>query len=90
MTFQPDKVEAFRQNFDANKVHIRASEGCQHLELWQDLEKPTVFCTYSIWESENALNNYRSSALFERVWAATKAWFSDKPQAFSVQKQESI
>ncbi|TAE19266.1 MAG: antibiotic biosynthesis monooxygenase [Bacteroidetes bacterium] len=90
MTFQSDKIEAFRQNFDENKQKIRASVGCQHLELWQDLHQPNVFCTYSIWNSEEDLNNYRSSALFETVWATTKAWFSDKPQAFSVQKQESV
>ncbi len=90
MTFHPDKVDAFRQNFDENKSYIRASVGCQHLELWQDLQNPAIFCTYSIWENEEALNNYRKSALFERVWSATKAWFSDKPQAFSVQKQEVV
>ena len=90
MTFQADKIDAFRQNFDENKQHIRAFAGCQHLELWQDLHTPHIFCTYSIWESEEALNHYRNSPLFARVWATTKAWFSDKPQAFSVQKQEIV
>lgn len=90
MTFQADKINAFRQNFDENKQQIRAFAGCQHLELWQDLQNAQIFCTYSIWESEEALDNYRNSALFERVWATTKAWFADKPQAFSVQKQEII
>jgi quinol monooxygenase YgiN len=90
MTFQPDKIEAFRQNFDENKHKIRASEGCQHLELWQDLAQPHVFCTYSIWDSETALNKYRESELFARVWATTKAWFADKPLAYSVGRQEMV
>jgi quinol monooxygenase YgiN len=90
LTFQLDKIEAFRQNFDENKHKIRAFAGCSHLELWQDLEKPNVFCTYSHWESEDALNNYRNSDLFAGVWATTKAWFADKPQAFSVGRQEIV
>lgn len=90
MTFQPDKIEAFRKNFDANKHKIRASQGCHHLELWQDMENPAIFCTYSIWDNEGALNNYRNSELFAQVWTTTKAWFADKPQAFSVSRQEIL
>ena len=90
LTFQADKIEAFRQNFEENKHKIRASVGCQHLELWQDVANPNVFCTYSIWENEEALNLYRNSALFAKVWATTKVWFADKPQAFSVGRQEIV
>ena len=90
MTFQADKIEDFRKNFDENKEKIRASQGCQHLELWQDLQTPDVFCTYSIWDSEESLNKYRSSELFARVWATTKAWFKGKPQAFSMGRQDIV
>jgi quinol monooxygenase YgiN len=90
MTFQPDKVPDFLANFDENKQAIRNFEGCTHLDLLQDLHQPNIYCTYSIWESEIYLNNYRNSALFRAVWTKTKAWFAEKPTAFSVLKAESV
>ena len=83
MTFQEDKIDAFIKIFDQNKEAIRNQEGCQHLELWQDQSRPNVLSTYSIWKNEEALNNYRNSETFNKVWPATKALFSEKPAATS-------
>ncbi len=84
MTFQPDKVEEFRTIFIESKEKIRAREGCEYLELWQDIHQPEVFVTHSHWQSEDHLNAYRDSELFKITWAKTKALFAYKPQAFSV------
>ena len=46
--------------------------------------------TYSHWESESALNQYRDSELFKSVWAFTKTLFSDKPVAFSSKKLQEV
>lgn len=83
MTFMPEHTEAFLKIFQATKDQIREMPGCQHLELWQDASAPNVYCTYSHWESEAALNAYRQSALFGEVWPATKALFAAPAQAFS-------
>jgi heme-degrading monooxygenase HmoA len=83
MTFHAEKTSDFLAIFEASKDKIRHFKGCQHLELLRDAEKPYVFMTYSYWESEEALENYRNSALFKNTWAATKVLFSDKPLAFS-------
>lgn len=84
MEFQLDKIKDFKTLFDQNKSKIRAFEGCEHLELWQDIQNKSVFMTYSYWTSDAHLNNYRHSELFEEVWTNTKAMFSAKPQAWSV------
>lgn len=84
MTFQPDKVEEFRAIFIESKEKIRAREGCEYLELWQDIHQPEVFMTHSHWQTEEDLNAYRHSELFKTTWAKTKALFADKPQVFSV------
>jgi len=89
MTFGPDTVADFLRLFAASKDQIRQVPGCQHLELWQDAEHPTVYCTYSHWDSVAALDDYRRSALFGRVWPATKALFIAPPLAFSVQQVTS-
>ncbi len=90
MTFQENQVATFLANFDRNKKKIRAFEGCYHLELWRDAHQENIFCTYSHWESEEHLNAYRDSDLFKEVWANTKILFAEKPQAFSVFKQEEV
>lgn len=84
MEFKPEEIERFKSLFDQNKEKIRSFEGCNHLELWQDIRNKSVFMTYSYWASEQDLNNYRNSELFKEVWSNTKVLFSDKPKAWSV------
>lgn len=86
MTFQDEKTDLFLAVFNSSKSHILEMDGCLHLELWRDLHEPNVFVTHSHWESEEALNRYRSSEFFGQVWKDTKALFSDKPVAYSVAK----
>ncbi|MBF9222459.1 putative quinol monooxygenase [Hymenobacter ruricola] len=83
MTFAPEQVPAFLNLFHATKHRIRQQPGCRHLELWQDAASPNVYCTYSHWEDEAALNGYRKSELFGEVWPATKKLFAAPPVAFS-------
>jgi len=86
MRFHEDKIEAFLNNFEEVKHHIRNFEGNRFLELYQDKNDNRIFFTYSYWENEEALENYRKSDLFEGVWSYTKTLFSDKPEAWSVDR----
>jgi heme-degrading monooxygenase HmoA len=90
MTFRPEEAQAFLENFEAHKSLIRNFPGCQHLELWQDQNQKNIFVTYSHWESEMALNQYRDSELFKSVWSFTKTLFSEKPQAWSTKKLQEV
>lgn len=90
MTFKPEAIDDFLKNFSVNKQSIRNSPGCHHLELWQDENEKNIFLTYSHWESEEHLNQYRDSELFKTVWAFTKKLFSEKPIAFSSRKIEEV
>jgi heme-degrading monooxygenase HmoA len=87
MTFREDEVPEFLRIFDTSKTFIRSMPGCRHLELLQDTASPNIFFTCSHWDSENDLNNYRNSGLFGEVWKKTKALFSDKPQAWSLEQK---
>lgn len=84
MDFKPEEVITFNNLFEAYKSQIRAREGCTHLHLLQDITVPTIFFTYSHWQTEADLNSYRNSALFEEVWAKTKVLFQAKPEAWSL------
>lgn len=84
MTFRNEEVENFIALFHQVKQKIRHFEGCQNLDLLRDVKNQNIFFTYSYWESEKHLNNYRTSELFAETWAATKAKFSEKAEAWSV------
>ena len=84
MIFRQEEIHSFKVLFEERKDLIRNFEGCTHLELWQDKEKPYIFFTYSWWQSEEALNTYRNSTFFEGTWQLTKQKFAAKPEAWSV------
>ena len=90
MSFHSKHIEEFQEMFEEKKQFIRNSDGCKLLELYQDKTNPEVFFTYSYWENDNDLEKYRNSELFKSVWAKTKTFFNDKPQAWSVDKKISL
>ena len=90
MSFHQKHVATFSSIFEEKKEFIRASNGCQLLELYQDKNNPDIFFTYSYWDKESDLEDYRNSELFKNVWAKTKALFNDKPVAWSVDKKISL
>lgn len=90
MSFDENKIDEFLANFHRVKEKIRNFEGCQFLELYRDKNNKNVFFTYSYWNSEQDLNNYRNSKLFIDVWSITRTFFSDKPEAWSVDKLVSM
>ncbi len=83
MIFQEQETERFLSVFNANKEKIRNVNGCNYLELLQDHHFKNIFYTYSFWDSQEDLDNYRDSELFKTVWGQTKPLFKEKPSAFS-------
>lgn len=90
MTFREDCISQFEELFEERKKTIRGFEGCNHLELWQDAKNPSIFFTYSKWDSEEHLNHYRFSDFFKDTWTKTKALFVEKPQAWSVNQKIEV
>lgn len=84
MTFRADGIAPFKALFEERKQRIRHFEGCLHLELWQDAHDPSIFFTYSHWESEAYLDHYRFSQFFKETWRQTKALFAAPARAWSI------
>ncbi|MBK5214910.1 MAG: antibiotic biosynthesis monooxygenase [Flavobacteriaceae bacterium] len=84
MQLEKDKVSTFLANFEVVKEKIRNFPGCTFLELYRDKNDETIFFTYSRWNKETDLENYRTSKLFKEVWSVTKPMFSAKAEAWSV------
>ncbi len=84
MKFQKENIPAFLVNFEKVKEKIRNFPGCTFLELYNDKNDETIFFTYSRWNDESDLENYRTSELFKEVWSETKPMFKEKAEAWSV------
>ena len=90
LSFHQENIPAFLENFELVKNQIRNFPGNRLLELYQDKTNASIFFTYSYWDSEEDLENYRKSELFTEVWDFTKKLFNDKPEAWSVDKLASL
>lgn len=90
LSFHEEHIPAFLANFELMKTKIRNAEGNRFLELYQDKNDKRIFFTYSYWETEADLENYRQSELFYEVWTFTKQLFNAKPEAWSVDKLVSL
>jgi heme oxygenase (mycobilin-producing) len=86
MHFTEAGVTEFLDIFDRHKESIRNFPGCSHLQLLKDYQDPNCFTTLSHWQDAAALDNYRKSELFGQVWGRVKTLFSERSQAFSLEK----
>ncbi len=84
MTFQETKIDNFKDLAMTIKDRIRNFPGCEHLDLLQDNSESNIFFSYSYWQSEDALNEYRKSDFFRQTWSKTRQWFSAKPEAWTL------
>ena len=85
MHFKPECVNDFMDLFKDAYPKITAMPGCQSLQLLNDIHSPEILFTYSTWEDDAALQNYRYSELFTTTWAKTKVLFAQKAEAWSVE-----
>ena len=90
MSFHQEHIETFLSNFNKKKEEIRKSAGCNLLELYRDKNDSSIFFTYSYWDSEEDLNEYIKSELFNEILSKTKVLFNSKPHALSVEKKISL
>ena len=93
--FLKEQIPAFLENFDLIQDKIRKSPGNRFLQLLQDSQDECTFFTYSHWETEKDLDNYRNSTFFDEVWRFTKKMFDKKAEAWSCfeakgRKQDAI
>ena len=90
MTFRNDCAEEFLLIFEEYKSRIRAAEGCTELHFLRDTSDPRVFFTYSQWQSEMDIENYRHSETFGAVWPRVKVLFDEPAQAWTVESLAAL
>jgi heme-degrading monooxygenase HmoA len=90
MGFYKQNAAIFLDVFEKNKAHIKGFKGCTFLELYQGKDDPTIFFTYSYWESDVLLQEYRQSKEFKGLWRKLKPLFRMRPEAWSLNKMETL
>ena len=86
MEFKSEHIKNFINIFVEVQPKIKAFEGCIDVELYQDDNFENILFTMSQWESTIALDEYRNSKLFQSTWPKVKSLFSNKAQAWSLNK----
>jgi heme-degrading monooxygenase HmoA len=86
MHFTPAGLDEFLSIFNTHMSAIRNFNGCSHLELLKDADDPYTYTTLSYWDNPTHLEAYRKSELFGAVWGRVKTLFSERSQAFSLEK----
>ena len=85
LQFKEEKINDFLMHFETVKWEVASFTGCKGMKLLQDIKNPCIIMTYSIWDNEEALVNYKKSELFESIWPNIKVWFDAKAEAWSLQ-----
>jgi len=83
LTFKEEKISEFMDLFQAVEPVIRSYRGCQSLRLLRDTEKNNVMFTFSEWQNEKDLEDYRASDTFQLVWQTIRPWFLQHAEAWS-------
>ena len=86
LTFQEAHLADFYAHFETVKLNVAQFPGCLGMKLMSDLNDPNIIFTYSEWENEAALDNYRCSELFLSIWPQIKPWFAQRAEAWSLKE----
>ncbi|MBM3160560.1 MAG: antibiotic biosynthesis monooxygenase [Bacteroidetes bacterium] len=84
LTFEEDKVNDFLNLFETIKWNVAKFPGCRGMNLLKDNEHSNIFFTVSVWENDEALNNYKGSELFWTIWPTLKIYFKEKAEAWTL------
>jgi (4S)-4-hydroxy-5-phosphonooxypentane-2,3-dione isomerase len=84
MHFAEENVEKFLRLFSEVSDRIRSSTGCLSLKIFHDTSDKSIIFTYSEWNSEEDLNNYRESSLFKITWKETRQLFKTRAEAWTM------
>ena len=84
LSLQIEKAAEFETIFYQSQAHIENFNGCQKTNLFKVTGNQAQYFTISYWDNDQALENYRASALFKDVWSRVKPLFSGKAEAWTL------
>ncbi len=88
MRFRSEEVERFLALYDRAYPVIVKQPGCHSVQLVREVNDPTAFATWSVWNDEASLDAYRRSPFFRSFWQEVKALFRAPAEAVSFEEIE--
>jgi autoinducer 2-degrading protein len=85
LSFDAAYADEFDVMFHSVKNVIKKFAGCHDLYLLKDINNPSTFFTYSVWENESDLDFYRNSEVFKSYWTKIKPHFKMKAEAWTLE-----
>ncbi|MGY6561897.1 MAG: putative quinol monooxygenase [Luteibaculaceae bacterium] len=85
LTINPTDKTKFLDILREYHHNVRAFPGCKSLLLSAE-PNGNVVITYSVWDDEASLAEYRRSEMFKAFWLKIKPFFIDKPLAYSTKE----
>ncbi len=83
LQIQAHQIDVAKQLLKEVAPKVRSMPGCSRLEIMFGIHKKARVTTYSYWDSEKDLNDYRDSEVFQKFWKSIKPMFSEKARAWS-------
>lgn len=84
ISLQAKKAGEFETLFYQSQAYIENFDGCRKTNLFRVAGSSEEYFTISYWDNEQALENYRASAVFKDVWSKVKPLFSGKAEAWTL------
>jgi quinol monooxygenase YgiN len=78
-----ENLKAFENIFTERNPSLNNVEGCHRVELVKHPDVEYGYSTISLWDSEEALSDYRNSDYFNQTWKMLKPLFASKAKAIT-------
>lgn len=86
MSILESEIERYQEIVKPYKSKILSSPGCKDVQIFKDINNKSIVFSYSVWETEQDLENYRKSEMFRKVWNEVKTLFSNPAEAWTIVK----
>lgn len=77
-----DAFELFMKNLREEKLKLA---GCLHFDYFHEKNNKNIFYSYTIWESEKYLKQYKKTDLFIEVVSTLKKLCTEEPKAWTIE-----
>ncbi|MFH2141046.1 MAG: antibiotic biosynthesis monooxygenase family protein [Bacteroidota bacterium] len=85
MEVKDSEIENFKSMIQSIQDKIESFDGCHSVNILCDKNQSNRFFSYSSWETEQHLNDYRKSEFFVEIWSEVKKFFIKEAQAWTVE-----
>ena len=85
MVIKPEEVSSFVKHREKFTNKIRSFKGCVSHDFLKDKNVNNTFFSYSTWDSEQSIDTFRHSELFQSLKEINNRYYLKAEQAWTVE-----